>query len=538
MQTESSSLNSILLSVLSGAVLSVAFLDYEASLLAWVGLVPMLFALRNKSVIKSFGLGFVAGLVLFACGKYWLVEFVELSKGLFGWRGWILAGLYWTYCAFLVAIVASLYRWLNLKTRLAPVLLLPAVYTAVSSLYPMIFHLRFSETQVLNLVTIQGVDLFGPAGLDALIVSVNAAIFILLSIISKKAPCTVSSVSSILLILGLVIGWFGYGSHRLASMESLNSEKETVKIGLVQPNEIPSLNEIVGKDGFSLSYPAEMALTEQLAANGADYVVWPEGRRKHYLDNLRVRNAFVSQINDMNIGLIFQDTELVRDPKSGKVIGQFNSALMLDGRSDSHQRYDKMKLIPFRETIPLIGDSGYLRPLFEGFIGRFLNELDRGQREVYFQHENLNFIPLICYETTFPKFVASRVESAIDNESELSRGTIIIGLSNDGWFGSNHQPYQHIYGSVLRAVENRLPLVHVANNGPSLVVGASGEVLFSSSNSNAGGYLLDVEIGDSSISSAFRTFPNALIYGFYLFLLIVSLRVWLAHLKRGTKQPD
>ena len=177
MQTESSSLNSILLSVLSGAVLSVAFLDYEASLLAWVGLVPMLFALRNKSVIKSFGLGFVAGLVLFACGKYWLVEFVELSKGLFGWRGWILAGLYWTYCAFLVAIVASLYRWLNLKTRLAPVLLLPAVYTAVSSLYPMIFHLRFSETQVLNLVTIQGVDLFGPAGLDALIVSVNAAIF-------------------------------------------------------------------------------------------------------------------------------------------------------------------------------------------------------------------------------------------------------------------------------------------------------------------------------------------------------------------------
>jgi apolipoprotein N-acyltransferase len=46
--------------------------------------------------------------------------------------------------------------------------------------------------------------------------------------------------------------------------------------------------------------------------------------------------------------------------------------------------------------------------------------------------------------------------------------------------------------SILRAVENRLPFVHVMNNGPSVVVLPNGRVLFQSQFREAGGYLVDV----------------------------------------------
>ena len=412
-----------------------------------------------------------------------------------------------------------------MHTKLSPIVLLPVIYTVVSSLYPMIFHLRFSETQVLNLLTIQGVDLFGPAGLDALIVAVNAAIFLLISFGRKNGVCGISHLTSFLVVVFLVAGWYGYGFYRLASVQSQISESETVRIGLVQPNETPSLNESKSNIGFSFSYPVEMALTEQLAVSGADYVVWPEGKRKYYLDNSRVKDAFISQISELNIGLIFQDTESIREPKSGKVVKQFNSALMLNGTYDSHQRYDKVKLIPFRETIPLVSESQILRPLAESFIGRFLNELDRGEREDFFQHNNLNFVPLICYETTFPEFVASRVEDATRNEKESGRRTIMIGLSNDGWFGSNHQPYQHVYGSILRAVENRVPLVHAANNGPSLAVSPTGEVRFSSKNSTSGGYLIEIDLSRQTPWTLFSNYPNLLAILFKLIFLLLILTI-------------
>lgn len=61
-----------------------------------------------------------------------------------------------------------------------------------------------------------------------------------------------------------------------------------------------------------------------------------------------------------------------------------------------------------------------------------------------------------------------------------TQGTVLIGLSSNGWFGDTVQPYQHVNASILRAVENRLPFVHVLNNGPSVVVLPNGRVVFQS----------------------------------------------------------
>ena len=65
----------------------------------------------------------------------------------------------------------------------------------------------------------------------------------------------------------------------------------TVTVGIVQPNEAPSLARPAIFPGYSLAYPPEMAMTERLAQAGAELVVWPETRYKGYFDQPHVQNA-------------------------------------------------------------------------------------------------------------------------------------------------------------------------------------------------------------------------------------------------------
>ncbi|MFT6408805.1 MAG: apolipoprotein N-acyltransferase [Arenicella sp.] len=112
-------------------------------------------------------------------------------------------------------------------------------------------------------------------------------------------------------------------------------------------------------------------------------------------------------------------------------------------------------------------------------------------------------------------------------------GVALVGLSNGGWFGSTHQLYQHTMASVLRAVENRLPLVHVANNRPSIVALPSGRVIFTSELQKAGGYIVDVHYFETSKSSFYSKHPllfqRITSCAFALFLLPALLSTYSKH---------
>src|SRR5690606_28709483 len=75
--------------------------------------------------------------------------------------------------------------------------------------------------------------------------------------------------------------------------------------------------------------------------------------------------------------------------------------------------------------------------------------------------------PLICYEAIFPGAVADP-----DN-----RPGWLLNVTNDGWYGYSTGPFQHFQIARLRAVEEGLPLVRVANTGISGVVDPYGRVV-------------------------------------------------------------
>ena len=74
----------------------------------------------------------------------------------------------------------------------------------------------------------------------------------------------------------------------------------------------------------------------------------------------------------------------------------------------------------------------------------------------------------ICYESLFPGFSRSLAQLGAQ---------FIVNVTNDSWYGSWQEPYQHMFMTLARGVEFRRPVLRVTNTGISTVSLASGEIL-------------------------------------------------------------
>ena len=74
----------------------------------------------------------------------------------------------------------------------------------------------------------------------------------------------------------------------------------------------------------------------------------------------------------------------------------------------------------------------------------------------------------ICYESLFPGF---------SRELAQLGAQFIVNVTNDTWYGSWQEPYQHMFMTLARGVEFRRPVLRVTNTGISTVSLASGDIL-------------------------------------------------------------
>ena len=131
-----------------------------------------------------------------------------------------------------------------------------------------------------------------------------------------------------------------------------------------------------------------------------------------------------------------------------------NSVFVLTADGKITHRYDKAHLVPFGEYVPF---KGWLP--FPKLVTKF-PDFKAGPGLTSIKLPIVGYIsPLICFEIIFP----GKVMMA----DAKKRPSLLINLTNDAWFGKSAGPYQHLQHARLRAIEEGIPLIRVANTGIS-----------------------------------------------------------------------
>jgi apolipoprotein N-acyltransferase len=140
----------------------------------------------------------------------------------------------------------------------------------------------------------------------------------------------------------------------------------------------------------------------------------------------------------------------------------FNSVITLDG--GSMQRYDKAHLVPFGEFVP---------PGFRWFVDAMvmpMSDFSRGapdQQPLVVGDQRI--AANICYEDVFGEELIHALPEA----------TLMLNISNDGWFGDSFAPWQHHQIAQMRALETGRWWLKSNNTGVTAVIDAQGRTVAS-----------------------------------------------------------
>jgi len=507
------------LALVAGFVFGLPFLYAELFFLSWFSLIPLLYLLEKASVQRSYLLGLIFGLGVYIPSTYWIGTFITSVKAYEPVISASLSILFWLFCAQLTAFIGVGYSILRSSTRISSYLIFPVIFVSMFSLFPQLFPAHPSASQSRFLIALQGIELVGVYGLDFLIALNNVMMFHLLSKAKRQTLDKIYSYSTCLILLA----WFGYGTIRLHQWDNEIQDWEQLPIGIVQPNEPANIDIPPAKPGYSYAYPLEMAYSEKLVNAGARLIIWPETRFKGYFQHSHVQHAFTQRIAALDTSLIFQDIEKRRDI-DGNILTHNTAILIPPLGEDSPQHYRKQKLIPIGEMIPVVGDKVSAMKYIKPYLGRFFGELSPGESHTIFTKENLKIAPLICYEALFPQLAAAAmVTGHHSTDRATSAPDLFVILSNNAWFGNTSQTYQHLNASILRSIENRRPIIHAINNGPSAVIMPSGRIGFSSSAHTEGAYISPLPYQTSLPLSFFSRHPRLFINTVYFALALLAL---------------
>ena len=176
--------------------------------------------------------------------------------------------------------------------------------------------------------------------------------------------------------------------------------------------------------------------------------------------------------------------------------------------------YYKHYLVPFGEYLPF-GDMVYDFGI-TALAAKTGKDYMTGPAEVVRVLGSAGkVLPLICYEAVFPQ----------DLRSASARADWILQITNDGWFGNLAGPYQHLAQARLRAIEQGLPLMRVANTGVTAAIDAKGRVLRSLPLNSVGHFDIAVPAAMPPTFYA-RTgdLPSTMLIGLGLLMLVAAQR--------------
>jgi len=444
--------------VASGLLLALAFPPVDWNPLAWIALVPLLWAALGRGVRWALTAAWIAGFVFFVATLYWLVFTIGTYTNL---SPLVSIGPVLLLCAFLGLFFAVFAAGCELarRSRVELALVSPPLWvvlewmrTYVLGGFPWV-SIGYSQYRATYLI--QFAEFTGVYGVSALVVVVNVVVYRgFRRWRDQRAPGT----RGMLALVGVLVVLVLWGSWRVRALEA-TPPAGSLRVGFIQGNVPQDVKWDRAYQGTTLDRYED--LTGRAVTEGAELVVWPETAAPFFFqEEGELRERVVALARRHRVWLLVGSPAFSYE-RAGVALHNRAYLVAPDGSADRY--YDKMELVPFGEYVPLAHLLFFVHKVVEG-IGEFRASTDP---VVFPTAHGATFGTLICYEGIFPGLTRRFVARGAD---------FLVNITNDAWFGRTAAPYQHLAMVTVRAIENRVPIVRVANTGFSAMVDIDGRI--------------------------------------------------------------
>jgi apolipoprotein N-acyltransferase len=450
---------------LSAALLVFSFPDFELWPLAWIALAPLFLAIAKRPERgRAFLLGWITGTLFFYGSCYWLTHAMIRYGGIPTGIAYLLlipptviAGLFPATCSMLLARVIS--RWGKLALFLAPLLWVTFEWARLGIIGQLWNAIGYSQAYITPLI--QTARWGGVYMVGFLIVVVNAAIAYALLERSRRALKLTAT--AIICVAGII-----FLSLIPVAMETSDRGKPAAVVVAVQPNVPMDQQKSIAETTALIE--RHYSLSESGLAKEADsisylprVVIWPESPMYFtYAQSAEFREMVAGFAAKNHTSVLFNAME------PAPAGGTYNSAVMVNEEGRLVAQYDKIRLLPFGEYVPL---PRWLPGV--SAIPAMVGDFTPGAQYTLMPLGEARAGVFICFESAFPSISRNFAESGAD---------VLVNISNDGYLGQTPVMRQHLANTVFRAVENGRPVVRVTNTGITALI-------------TPGGFVMDATVG-------------------------------------------
>jgi apolipoprotein N-acyltransferase len=455
--TARSDLRLLGLAVLSGLALHLA---YSVPWIAWVAVAPLLIALRRASPGQAALLGLVAGIVEETISLLWLLD----------------SGVTPAALAILVLISASKHALfafgatllLRHRPAIAP-LLLPVLWVALEWLRTNVGWLSipwgllgYSQYEVAALV--RTASLAGVYGISFVLMVGNVALAEIcerwLARGSSGAGEGLPGVPALALSAGLAVLILAAGN---LPGPSSGPPGPGLRVAIVQAGVYdPDVHDVRERNAIFDRY---VELTrEAVRDHELDLVIWPESSVPVALPHDSGAIGLLYRLSgELGIPLLVAASGRDKMSATGRDAQVANSAFLIGPGQKIEGRYDKIRLLPFNEVLPLRDWIAW-----PAWITSRRRDAIAGTGPGAFETAGVRFGVQICWESLF----------ASDGRRSAAQGVdFLVTLTNESFSRSETAHERFFALNLLRAAENGVPLLRAATTTISAVVAADGEIL-------------------------------------------------------------
>ena len=269
------------------------------------------------------------------------------------------------------------------------------------------------------------------------------------------------------LVLFVIAAQLGYGWNRLSG--TVATERSDMAMRLVQPlvyehADFGNVDPVALIDRLLMLSDMRMDPSDQGLAD-ITHLVWPESSLPFFLESYPEALARIARM------LPEQATLIAGVPRRPYELGEagnsqppFNSVVAIDTDGEIVASYDKAHLVPFGEYLPF---AGFFKQLG---ITQFVPGADGwspgdARRRLMGLPGAPAPLVLVCYEILFS-----------GDLGDTAAAQFILNVTNDAWFDKSIGPAQHAHHAKLRAVEEGMSLVRVANTGLTFATDPLGRI--------------------------------------------------------------